>query len=147
MLKKFQIFTKKNQIKLTYCEKNHFFIMMPGKSSSFTPPILNFCLCFGSEQFWFLLQLLPRKRGGDLKSESKKRESFGFCCHSYQKSVGDLKVNGIKSVIFILILGTENVLIIQMTTSPVSSALCQVHNEPDTNCDNTICYPVEEKLG
>ena len=44
--------------------------------------------------------------------------------------MGDLKVDGIKSVILISIFGAENFSIILMTTSPVSSALCQVHNEP-----------------
>ena len=60
--------------------------------------------------------------------------------------MGDLKVDGIKLVLLISILGTENVSIIQMTTSPVSSALCQVHNEQEGNCNNPRCYRVEEKL-
>ena len=56
-----------------------------------------------------------------MKSESKKRASFGFVVGLTIKSVGDLKVDGIKLVLLISILGTENVSIIQMTTSPVSS--------------------------
>ena len=35
-----------------------------------------------------------------MKSKNKKMSSFDFCCISYKKkSVGDLKVDGIKSVI------------------------------------------------
>ena len=60
MLKKFLIFTKKNQIKLTYHEKIIFFIMIIGKSFTLTPPILNSCPCCF-------------------------QNSFGFCCSSYQK--------------------------------------------------------------
>ena len=64
MLKKFLIFTKKNQIKLTYHEKIIFFIMMPSKSSTFTPPILNFCPFWSQNSFGFYCSSYQKKRGG-----------------------------------------------------------------------------------
>ena len=52
--------------------------MMPGKISTFTPPILNFCPCWFLNSFGFCCSSYQKKDGGDLKSESKKTASVDY---------------------------------------------------------------------